>query len=516
MKLSFVVAFALLCALVPSPIFAQGCELTSWLSSTPPHTMRTDELPATGLRDTVVSLYGTPRKISIPPGFTMTVFAQVSQCRGLAFSPDGVLYATSYTGRIYALPDHHASGKPDSTIVVASGLGRAHGIGFCQGKLYISTDSGALLQLNSSSLSRTSVRLDTIAHIPALGGHFSRNFVIDSAKKKLYVQIGSAGNMDTSDLAKRAQVWEMNFDGSQRRTFARGLRNAVGMDLDPRTGALWVNNNGMDNLFYGITSDRHADSMRTDNNPSECVYILCDGANYGWPWCYGYQMRNPQSPWVNLDTTIVKTFSGPVAEVLAHEAPLGLHFYRGSAFPPVYHHAIFQCYHGSWNRIPAAPPRITVMWADTDGRNAHLTDFVNGFQPDSADNRWGRVVSVVESPAGDLYVSDDQAGVIYKIAYTGGASGLKTPGASAISNLRATPNPARDEVTIEFSLDKPESVHAEVYDLLGRCVLRSGVSEGNLGMNSLRLAVGALPDASYFVCSKIGETTNWSRLIVSH
>ena len=340
----------------------------------------------------------------------MSIFTSIGSCRALTLSPDGVIYATSYNGNIYALPDHSHKGSPDSTIIVAKGLGRPDGIGFYKGQLYVSNDSGSLFHLLTGASSRVSISRTVISKIPPLGGHFSRRFVFDTVKDKIYLQVGSMGNLDTTDITHRAQIVEMNPDGTGYRTFARGLRNAVGMDIDPRTGALWVNNNGMDNLFGMGT-------VGTANNPSECVYLVCDGANYGWPWTYGFQIRNPLM--MNLDTSIIQTFDGPVAEVLAHEAPLSLHFYRGNTFPAMYRNAIFQCYHGSWDRTPPAPPRITVMWADSDGHNGRVTDFVNGFQPDSSGNRWSRPVSIIEGADSALYWSDDAAGYIYRIRWTG-------------------------------------------------------------------------------------------------
>ncbi len=402
----------LLNSLFPICCYAQldGCSLSAWVMQQKPHSTRTIEAPPPILRDTVILVGGSSHKISIPAGFTMSIFAKIGSCRGLVCSPDGVIYATSYNGLVYALPDHNHTGTPDSTIIVAQGLGRPHGIGFYNGDLYVSNDSGALYKFSTGLNSRVTTGRTRIAKIPSLGGHFSRNFLFDTVRQKIYLQIGSNGNTDTTDIAHRAQIVEMNPNGTGYRTFARGLRNAVGMDIDPRTGALWVNNNGMDNLFGMGT-------VGTANNPSECVYLVCDGANYGWPWTYGFQIRNPLM--MNLDTSIIRTFDGPVAEVLAHEAPLGLHFYRGNTFPAMYHNAIFQCYHGSWDRTPPAPPRITVMWADSDGHNARVTDFLNGFQPDSTSQRWSRPVSIIEGADSALYWSDDAAGYVYRIRWTG-------------------------------------------------------------------------------------------------
>jgi glucose/arabinose dehydrogenase len=463
-----------------------------------PHTTRTTELPPTDLLDTQIIVNGTSEKISIQPGFTMSVFAQVDTCRGLACSPDGVIYATSYGGEVYALPDHDHVGKPDSIITVATGLGDPHGIGFYKGDLYVSNNE-ALYRIVTDGASRVATSKVLIHSLPQSGVHHSRNFVIDTFNNnnnKIYLQVGSNSNMDT-ETSDRAQIVEMNLDGSGYRTFARGTRNPVGMDIDPRTGALWVNNNGMDDLFGSGT-------VLTDNNPSESVYLVCDGANYGWPYCYGFQMRNPKSPWVNLDTNVVKTFDGPVAEVLAHSAPLGLHFYRGTKFPAKYRNAIFQCYHGSWDRSPPAPPRITVMWADTDGRNARVTDFVNGFfvvgsEKDSNNGYYfGRPVSIVEGGDSALYVSDDQEGVIYRIAYTAGKNSIT----SDLSGLGfqvgpIVPNPAGNGIRAYLTLNHASLVIADVFDQSGKMVKTIRDAEMDSGRHTLAIDTTKLPAGVY-------------------
>ncbi len=485
---------------------SEGCSLSAWVMQQQPHSTRTLEAPPPVLRDTVIMVNGSKQNISLPAGFTMTVFANdLLFCRGLACSPDGVIYATAYDGDVYALPDHNHDGVADSTIVVASGLNDPHGIGFYNGQLYVSNDS-ALYRFVTNGTSRVAQSRVRIATLPTAGGHHSRNFVIDSIKGKIYLQIGSNGNLDTTDVAHRAQIVEMNLDGSDYRTYATGTRNAVGMDVDPRTDALWVNNNGMDDLYEGIFPDAHEDSLLTDNNPSESVYLVCDGANYGWPYCYGFQLRNPQQPWVNLDTNIVQTFDGPVAEVLAHSAPLGLHFYRGTKFPSLYHNAIFQCYHGSWDRTPPAPPRITVMWADTDGKNARVTDFVNGFEvlgPNADSNTsqyFGRPVSIIEGADSALYVSDDLNGVIYRIAYTGAESSV-APNEAAVSFHLAdpVPNPANNALSAELTLGLTVNVRAEVFDEMGNTVETIMDGEMSSGIHALTVDTSKLSSGSYIL-----------------
>ncbi|HEY3875250.1 MAG TPA: PQQ-dependent sugar dehydrogenase [Candidatus Kapabacteria bacterium] len=486
-----------------------GCSLSAWVLQQQPHSTGT---PSTLLllRDTIITVNGTEQSISIPDGFTMSVFATVPQARGLALSQDGVIYATAYNGDVYALPDHNHDGIADSTIMVASGLNDPHGIGFYDGNLYVSNNAN-LWRFVTDPLTRKETSMVQIAALPSAGGHHSRNFVFDTIDKKIYLQIGSNGNIDTTDIAHRAQIVEMNPDGSGYRSFATGVRNAVGMDLDPRTGALWVNNNGMDDIFGSGTSG-------TANNPCESIYLVCDGANYGWPWCYGFRLRNPLM--LNLDTSVVQTFDGPVGEVEAHSAPLGLHFYRGTKLPALYHNAIFQCYHGSWDRTPPAPPRVTVMWADTDGKNARIADFVTGFMvpgrvgDSNTGYYFGRPVSIIEGADSALYVSDDQESVVYRINYTGVASNVGSNESSSSRLSLANPNPAENAVNAMLSLRVPEHVRIDLLNEIGEQMASFDKGEMPPGNQSFTFDTSSLPAGTYILRVTAGSDVESRRFVI--
>jgi len=485
MKKTFL-SFLLVCGVstIHSAYAQDACTLTSWMLQQPAHTQLTTE--STGnLRDTSVVIGGQSHSVKVPTGFTMSLFATLPGARGLALSPDGVIYATAYSGgTVAAFPDKNGDGVADEKITVATGISGVHGIGFHNNELYVSNPT-SLIKLVDKNGDRISDQQVTIINdMPGGGGHTTRNFVFDETKQKIYIQVGSSSNMEVG--SGRGIIREYNMDGSAGRVFASGLRNAVGMDIDPRTGALWVNNNGMDNIF-GSTDPRHND------NPAECVYLVCDGAHYGWPYAYGFRMRNPSLPAQDqADTATFQTFLGPVAEVMAHSAPLGLHFYRGTSFPSNYRNAVFQAYHGSWNRTPYAPPRITVLWADSDGRNARISDFVAGFHPDVSNvgTRWGRPVSVIEGADGALYFSDDDKGYIYRVQYTAPMESVKPEAQSSaiITGLYCTANPIAADSRIEFSVSTPTKVKVELIDVMGRTVRE--LVHSNLRANRYTYALG--------------------------
>jgi glucose/arabinose dehydrogenase len=483
------------------------CEATNWVLQRAPGTYRTTEL-APDLRDTVLLVGGQNRKVSIPAGFTIKVFGSVPAARGLAVSPDGTLYVTSYTSNcVYALPDHNHDGIPDSIIKVASGYNNVHGIGFHNNELYFSSDQQVIRALDTNGDRKIDKYIPIVTGI-STAGHVSRNFVFNELKQKMYVQIGSSCNYCIENDSTRATVMEFNMDGSGRRIFARGLRNAVGMAIDPRTNYLWVNVNGMDNIF-GANDPRHNDT------PAEGVYLLCDGANYGWPYAYGFRMRNPD-PAYQIDTSYIQKLNGPVAEILAHSAPLGMHFYSGSAFPSKYHGALFQTYHGSWDRTPPAPPRVTVLWNNNDGQNPSIQDFVTGFQPDSTGTRWGRVVSVMEGADSALYVSDDIAGAVYRITYTAARSAVRSS-AQLIQDFtlsQNTPNPFHESTEVAIDVTKPTQIIAELFDILGtsRKVVYHGIIPA--GQKRLSIDSSGLTPGLYILRASDGTRTQSIRMVL--
>jgi glucose/arabinose dehydrogenase len=376
----------------------------------PPNAERTPENNIQ-LRDTTLEVNGTAHTVQLPKGFTITQFARISGARGIALSPDGVIFVAAYGGsKVYALPDHNRDGVVDSMITVFTGPSGMHGIAFVKGALYVSTTS-QVLKLESMDNDREMEISRPIATLDPGGNHSSRTLEYDEKRDKLFVSVGSTCNICEEDNEERATILEMNPDGTGRKIYARGLRNAVGMDIDPRTGALWANSNDADNVFGG-------GNPLTNENPKEPIFIICEGAHYGWPYGYGFRMRYPFG--VGIDTSFFSTVSGPVGQMLAHSAPLGMHFIRGKYLPSRYHGALLNSVHGSWNRTPPAPPRIMAFFSDADGRNATIEDFVTGFQLANG-SRWGRTVSVAEGADGAIYATDDNAGVVYRIAYTGEA-----------------------------------------------------------------------------------------------
>jgi glucose/arabinose dehydrogenase len=376
-------------------------------------------------------------EIHLPPEFKIDVFASdLGTPRFMAFSPDGVLFATIIDqGKVVALPDKNKDGKADRVITFIKGLDHPHGIAFYKGYLYIGeTDEIVRFKYNGFN-SPPGKKKVIVPNLPT-GGHFTRT-VGFGPDGKMYVSIGSSCNICEEKDERRAAILQFNPDGSGERIFAKGLRNAVGFTWRPGTEEMWATDNGRDWLG--------------DDLPPEEIDIIKEGNNYGWPYCYGDRVPDPKYNKADF----CKSTTPPVFQMQAHSAPLGLTFYgiwgtcltnrqdmdavtswprrpypplrrirgsdqrgrelgnrTGKLFPKEYWGDLFVAFHGSWNRsIPTGYKVVRIKMKD--GKPEGIEDFATGWLQDQ--RAWGKPVDVVVGPDGGLYVSDDVGGFIYRI-----------------------------------------------------------------------------------------------------
>ncbi|HEY3280599.1 MAG TPA: PQQ-dependent sugar dehydrogenase [Gemmatimonadales bacterium] len=346
-------------------------------------------LVALACNDNSVASQNQP--LRVPPGFTVTVFAQnLGGVRNLALGPGGVVYAAlTGGGSVVKLPDANSDGVADSVVTAASGLNQPFGIAFRGDTMYVA-EVNEVVRFNPGSASKAVV----VPNLPS-GGHSTRT-VVFGTDGKMYVSVGSSCNVCDERDSLRAAVSQFNPDGTGGRVFARGLRNSVGLAVHPTTGELWATNNDRDNLG--------------DNVPPERINIIKDGKYYGWPQCYLPGLRNPE--YTNPDCSAVEP---PAITFQAHSAPLGMGFYTGTVFPADYRGDAFVAYHGSWNRsVPTGAKVVRVQVQN--GRPVGIDDFVTGWQL-SDGSRWGRPVGIVMAADGALLISDDMGGKIWRVAY---------------------------------------------------------------------------------------------------
>ena len=323
----------------------------------------------------------------------------------LTFSPGGVLVVSeSGEGKVVALPDSRHAGKAERTVTLLEGLSEPHGLAFYEGKLYVAeNDKVRRYDWDETKLRATNPK--TITDLPNGGGHSTRTLLFHGGK--MYVSVGSSCNVCVEKDPRRAAVMEFNPDGSDQKIFARGLRNAVGMAVNPKTDSVWVTVNGRDWLG--------------DDLPPETVYDLGnDGGDAGWPYCYGDRVPDPNFTKPGDDRC--KTVLEPKVQMQAHSAPLGLAFYEGSQFPAEYQNNMFVAFHGSWNRsVPTGYKVVRVKLDDKGQPRGGAQDFITGFiaSGETKKGRWmGRPVGIVFGADGTMYLSDDSGGRIYRVTWS--------------------------------------------------------------------------------------------------
>lgn len=348
-----------------------------------------------------LGLPATPRPIALPPGFAISAFAEgLDEPRMLELGPDGQVYAVERgAGRVLRLPDRDGDGRLDQVEVVADGLDAPQTLAFYQdGSLYVA-ETKRVLKLGPADAQGAFGQPQVIIPDLPSGGHQSRTVLFSPDFQTLYVSVGSSCNVCQEQDQRRAAILRFNPDGSRGEIYARGLRNAVGLDIRPGTDELWATNNGRD--FLG------------DDLPPETVYQVQAGGDYGWPRCHSGRVVDPEFGGQEGCQGVLP----PAVEIPAHSAPLGLEFYRGDRFPAEYRDDLFVALHGSWNRSTPIGYKV-VRIPFENGTPGPAEDFAAGWLP-PGQGSWGRPVDVLTGSDGSLFVSDDAGGRIYRIVYIG-------------------------------------------------------------------------------------------------
>ncbi|MDZ7960959.1 MAG: sorbosone dehydrogenase family protein [Aulosira sp. DedQUE10] len=367
-------------------------------------------------RPEVVAIPQNP-VLRVPSGFTVNVFAEgLDAPRWLALTPNGdVLVTETRQNRIRLLRDTNGDGVADVRQTFASaqnGLNIPFGMAF-GGNSFFLGNTDAVLQFpynkGQQQLSGTGKK---ITDLPGGGynQHWTRNVVVSPDRNKLYVTVGSQSNVDEEPLP-RASVQQMNLDGSQKQTFASGLRNPVGLDFHPVTKELY-------------TAVNERDGIGDDLVPDYFTRIQ-QGQFYGWPYAYltptnldPRQKTNNQSKRPDL----VASTRTPDVLFQAHSAALGVQFYDGQKFPQKYRNGAFVAFRGSWNRDRGTGYKVVFVPFNNQGRpQGYYEDFLTGFLLNPATpTTWGRPVGLLVLPDGSLLVTEEANNRIYRIQYTGG------------------------------------------------------------------------------------------------
>jgi glucose/arabinose dehydrogenase len=388
----------------------------------------------------------------VPAGFTVTSYAELQAPRMMVYAPNGDLFVSSPTANsITVLRDANSDGTFEMRGTFAQGpppaprgggagggqraagpppvpappavlganapacvappafavrgpgtLAAPFGMAFSGGYLYVG-NPGSIVRYRYAAGDLTAQgEPEKLMDLP-VGGHSTRNIIFNRAGTKMYVAVGSGSNNDAGEDCRRAAILEFNPDGTGYRLYASGIRNPVGLALQPGTDTVWVAMNERDNLGDNLVPD-YATSVK-------------DGGFYGWPYSYIGQNYDPR--YVGSFPDLVKRAIVPDVLFPAHSAALGITFYTGSQFPQRYRNGGFVALHGSWNRSVAAGYKVA-FFPMVNGRPGPIEDFFGGFLASDGSNgapiaTWGRPVGVTMSPDGGLLVSDDTGNRIWKV-----------------------------------------------------------------------------------------------------
>lgn len=339
--------------------------------------------------------------IKLPDGFKIDVYAEVKDARSMALSPSGILYVGNRDeDKVYALKDTDGDHKADKKWVLASGLNMPNGVAFRDGDLYVAEVSRITklpdIESHLSSPPKPVVINDTYP----TDGHHGWKYIAFGPDGKLYVPVGAPCNICDPEKEIYASITRINPDGSNREIYAHGIRNSVGLTWHPVTKDLWFSDNGRDMLGDNIP-------------PCEVNRAPKAGMNFGYPYCHAGYIKDPEFG----DKHSCDEFTPPAQKMGPHVAPLGLKFYTGNMFPASYKNQLFVAEHGSWNRSKKIGYRVTLLKIENNTNVVSYEPFATGWLNEEKQQAWGRPVDVLIMPDGSMLVSDDQAGVIYRITY---------------------------------------------------------------------------------------------------
>jgi len=359
------------------------------------------------------ALFGTPGRppdpgdlgttVRVPDGLSLGVWAELPRIRALRPTPAGDLLASvPREGRIALLArDRDGDGRSDGSQTLLEGLNRPHGMELHDGWLYVAeTDAVGRVRFDAERGEASGAFERVVTGLPGGGNHWTRTVRV-GPDGWMYVSVGSSCNVCVEDDPRRAALLRFRPEGSPVEIYATGLRNAVGFDWQPETGALYATDNGRDLLG-------------DDFPPCELNRVV-KGGFYGWPIANGN--REPDPDYGAGRAPEIAASIPPAHGFRAHNAPLGIAFLHADLAPGLPRGTALVALHGSWNRTRKDGYEVVSLHFGADGAIEERR-FLSGFLQD--DEVRGRPVDVAVGADGAVYVSDDYAGLVYRVARAGG------------------------------------------------------------------------------------------------
>jgi glucose/arabinose dehydrogenase len=345
-------------------------------------------------------------------GFKVERYADgMNQPREIRTAPNGDMFvAEMKLGQLLVFRGITADGKPEKKEVFATGLNLNFGIAFYplgNNPKYVyvgNTDSVVRFPYHVGDMKATGPAETIVPDLPAGGGHSTRDLAFSLDGKRMFVSVGSASNVDDPDTHPkefhRADILEYTPEGKFVKIYASGIRNAVGIAVNPTTGELWCSVNERD--------------MLGDNLVPDYISSVKEGGFYGWPWFYMGANEDPRlaGKRPELKSKVI------VPDVLLqpHNASLEIAFYTGKQFPSEYQGDIFAAEHGSWNKSNRAGYEVIRVPLKNGKATGEYEDFVTGFVTPEG-GVWGRPVGVAVAPDGSLMVTDDGSKSIWRVSH---------------------------------------------------------------------------------------------------
>lgn len=327
--------------------------------------------------------------------FNISVFAKdLGKVRDLQLSPEGTLLVSNPSkGKVYALVDKDNNGEAEQIKEVYASLDQPHGLAFYEDMLYVAEET-KITKLRWDNNVLETQPISTVMNLPKGDRHITRTVVFNNAGD-MFVSIGSTCDVCFESHPFLASVVKKPFDGEPY-VYSSGLRNSVFIKFRPGTDELWATEMGRD--FLG------------DDLPPDEINILREGWDYGWPVCYGSGVYDNKFGAKEAKSCMATV--APVYEIQAHSAPLGLVFIDSPMFPEEWQGDLLVAYHGSWNRSVPVGYKVVRLEINGDGVVAEH-DFLNIWLEGNTAS--GRPVDLEFGTDGSLFISDDKAGVVYRI-----------------------------------------------------------------------------------------------------
>lgn len=341
-------------------------------------------------------------QLNLPAGFLIDKYAEVDNARQMAHGGKGIIFVgTRKDGNVYAVVDADGDKKADSVHLIDHDLNLPSGLAYRDGDLYVGAVNEILVYRNIDSQLKSPPKPQVLTDQLPDKSHHGWKYLGFGPDGKLYIPVGAPCNICLSENPQFASILRMDVTKpDQIEHYVSGIRNTVGFDWHPTTGELWFTDNGRDLMGDNLP-------------PGELNRISKQGQHFGYPFFHAGDIADPKFG----DGKKPEDYVYPELKLDPHVAALGMKFYFGNMFPKAYQQQVFMAEHGSWNRSKEAGHtghRITVARKNSDGKLVYETLIDGWLQKNKA---WGRPVDVLELDDGSMLISDDKAGVIYRLSY---------------------------------------------------------------------------------------------------